>query len=182
MPRSSEPAGGAAGSEPIPPASPEPPAAETGSPAGQGAPDQIAATDSADVSGEGPIPEVELATQTPQADVETVAVVSVPTPPQPDADTAMVAALGPGMGRLELSFQRDCWLEVRDVTGERLAYGLAKAGSGRSLQGRLPFQITLGDSGAVTLRLDGNTVAPARYDARDGQPSRFTLEGGEAEG
>jgi len=80
-----------------------------------------------------------------------------------------------GFGTLQLRFQRDSWLEVRDLRGERLAYGLVKAGSTRSLRGQLPFRITLGDSGAVALVLDGNVVAPEAIGAADGQPLRFTL-------
>jgi len=86
-----------------------------------------------------------------------------------------VADTGSGFGTLQLRFQRDSWLEVRDLRGERLAYGLVKAGSTRNLRGQLPFRITLGDSGAVALVLDGNTVAPEAIGAADGQPLRFTL-------
>jgi cytoskeleton protein RodZ len=85
-----------------------------------------------------------------------------------------------GGDRLELAFRRDCWLEVRDASGERLAFGLAKAGSTRQLAGASPFRILLGDSGGVAIRLNGAQVAPRVYDARDGRPARFSLGGEEA--
>ena len=82
-----------------------------------------------------------------------------------------------GADRLDLEFRRDCWLEVRDASGERLAFGLAKAGSNRELTGAAPFRILLGDSGGVAIRLNGDAVPPSLYDGLDGRPARFTLGG-----
>ena len=82
-----------------------------------------------------------------------------------------------GGARLEMLFERDCWIEVRDAQGTKLAFGLAKAGSFREVVGEPPFRVLLGDSGAVVLLLNGVTVAAADYGAADGRPARFTLGG-----
>lgn len=94
-------------------------------------------------------------------------------PPQSNGSSPTVASAG--VDRLDLAFRRDCWLEVRDASGERLAFGLAKAGSSRELTGAAPFRILLGDSGGVDIRLNGDAVSPSVYDVGDGRPARFTL-------
>ena len=100
---------------------------------------------------------------------------AAPVPPPVAAPTVAAA----GVDQLELFFRRDCWLEVRDASGERLAFGLAKAGSSRQLAGQAPFRVLVGDSGGVDVRLNGARVAPRVYEARDGRPARFSLGGPE---
>lgn len=82
--------------------------------------------------------------------------------------------------RLELAFNRDCWVEIRDATDERLAFGLAKSGSVRRYAGQAPFRITLGDSGGVSILFNGRLVEPETYKAADGRPARFTLGGADS--
>jgi cytoskeleton protein RodZ len=79
--------------------------------------------------------------------------------------------------RLELIFERDCWIEIRDSEGTKLAFGLAKSGSFQEVVGTSPFRILLGDSGAVTLVLNGIVVDPAEFGSADGRPARFSLGG-----
>ncbi len=80
-----------------------------------------------------------------------------------------------GADRLELTFDRDCWVEIRDAEGERLAFGLEKSGTGRRYEGRAPFRILLGDSGGVSILYNEKLVDPETYGAADGRPARFTL-------
>ena len=119
---------------------------------------------------------------TPEVVVEPAAAgVDASTPVTGTVQSTVAPSTDPTTTTLELAFARDCWLEVRGADGDRLAYGLAKAGSSRTLAGTPPFRVTVGDSGAVTIRLDGKLVAGASYGARNGQPARFSL-GGEAGG
>ncbi len=92
-------------------------------------------------------------------------------------DQAAPSPMVVGGARLEMLFERDCWIEIRDAQGTKLAFGLAKSGSFQEVVGELPFRILLGDSGAVVMLLNGVTVAASDYDAADGRPARFTLGG-----
>jgi cytoskeleton protein RodZ len=94
-----------------------------------------------------------------------------------DSDDISVDGGERSLDILSLSFSRDCWVEIHDARQQRLVYGLAKAGSSRRVEGEAPFQILVGDSGAVDIRLNGKPTARSRYDAGEGRPARFSLSG-----
>lgn len=79
--------------------------------------------------------------------------------------------------RLDLRFSADCWVEVSDAEGNRLLYGTLKADSSHSVSGKPPFNVTLGNSTAVQLILNGEPVAKELF-WREGGVSRFTLPAG----
>jgi len=68
---------------------------------------------------------------------------------------------------LKLSFKEDCWIEVYDGSGKRRAYGLAKAGSTRSIDGPAPFRVFLGRAKAATVTIDGKPFDFTPYVDRD---------------
>ncbi|MEL6446889.1 MAG: RodZ domain-containing protein [Pseudomonadota bacterium] len=75
---------------------------------------------------------------------------------------------------LEIRFTAECWFEVLDAEGRRLATGTAAPGDSRRLDGPRPLSVTLGVADAATLILDGETVSiPAS--ARRGRSARLTL-------
>ncbi len=126
----------------------------------------------------------------PMSSGDELAAQQIPMEPVPDSDTdptaeaqGLIMDSAPplpmlvGGARLEMLFERDCWIEIRDAQGTKLAFGLAKSGSFREVVGEPPFRVLLGDSGAVVMLLDGVTVAAADYGAADGRPARFTLGG-----
>lgn len=80
-----------------------------------------------------------------------------------------------GVSVLALSFTAQCWLEVTDAAGKRLAYQMAQAGQQLQLQGQLPFKVVLGDATAVQLSRDGQPVDLSAY--QPGRPARLTLTG-----
>lgn len=53
------------------------------------------------------------------------------------------------LDRLELTFSDDCWLEVRDATGEVVFEGRRKSGVALNLGGEAPFDLRIGDASAV---------------------------------
>ncbi|MGB5446440.1 MAG: RodZ domain-containing protein [Psychromonas sp.] len=75
---------------------------------------------------------------------------------------------------LTVSFSKDCWTEITDAKGKRLAYGLYKAGGALALEGVAPFTVKLGDPSGVTINYQGKklerTFAP-------GRPAKFTIQG-----
>lgn len=89
--------------------------------------------------------------------------------PEPVAERPAPEAAG-----LTLRFAGECWFEVRDANGRRLATGTAAAGETRSLDGARPLTVTLGVADVVSLTLDGASVEiPA--ESRRGRSARLTL-------
>lgn len=64
---------------------------------------------------------------------------------------------------LELSFSEDCWVEVRDLDGNKLFSDLGRAGTTRRLEGQAPFRLLLGYAPGVNVTLNGDPVAVARF-------------------
>jgi len=82
--------------------------------------------------------------------VEEQSSVELPAPPAP-------AAVDEGM--LQFSFSGECWLEVKDGSGELIYSDLKVAGDTLSLSGEPPFQIVAGNASVVSLRYLGEPVA-----------------------
>lgn len=64
-----------------------------------------------------------------------------------------------GLDRLIMAFSGNCWIRVKDATGRTLRQGEQQAGASLQLDGKAPFNLTLGDAGAVDdLILNGEAV------------------------
>lgn len=63
------------------------------------------------------------------------------------------------MDIISFSFSEECWLEVSDAHGDVLIADLRSAGSDFELQGKAPFDVKLGNSPAVSIKLNGNNIA-----------------------
>jgi len=59
---------------------------------------------------------------------------------------------------LQLSFSGDCWTEISDATGKRLAYGLYGADDILSLEGSAPFKIKLGDPSVAAIKYQDKII------------------------
>ena len=112
---------------------------------------------------------------------ETASLVAIATEidPEPASDSTddneFVTPVN-GESQLVLEFSDDCWVEVKDADGKRLAYGVVKASSVSNLSGPAPFSVTLGNAGAATITLNGKVVDKSVYMPKRGSVSRFTLE------
>jgi cytoskeleton protein RodZ len=67
-------------------------------------------------------------------------------------------ALQPGQVSLQLRFVADSWVEVFDGAGKAVIYDLGKAGSERTVTGKAPLSVTLGNASAVAVMINGRTV------------------------
>jgi cytoskeleton protein RodZ len=76
---------------------------------------------------------------------------------------------------IELSFDQESWLEVTDAGGERLFYGLGRAGTQSSLAGAPPLSVLIGNADGVRLRVDGQSYSIPRA-SRLGNTARLTLD------
>ncbi len=105
---------------------------------------------------------------------------AVPTPSEPASPTA--AAPPPAAPQsseavagdtLTLAFTDRSWVEVRDAAGQRLLYRLANAGETRTVQGKPPFRLVLGNAPAVRVELNGKPVDVASH--TKGRTARFSV-------
>jgi cytoskeleton protein RodZ len=74
---------------------------------------------------------------------------------------------------LTLSFAQESWVEISDAHGERLFYGLGRAGRRAALTGEPPILVLLGNAEGVQLTMNGADypIPPGRQ----GKLARFTL-------
>lgn len=59
---------------------------------------------------------------------------------------------------LYLSFSADCWTEIFDATGKRLAFGLYKEDDILSIEGIAPFKMKLGAPSAVAIKYQAKII------------------------
>lgn len=95
---------------------------------------------------------------------------AAPAAPTAEAGTASAS----GKKRIELRFDGDAWVEVKDAGGNVLMAQLNPARSEAVLQGLPPFSVVVGNAGAVNIQYGGNSVALAPYTHND--VARLTLE------
>ena len=99
----------------------------------------------------------------------------------PGASTGAEAAVSQataadGVAQLNLEFREDCWVDIKDADGKRLAYGVMKANTVQTLAGAAPFSLALGNPWAVRLSLNGAPVDKQVYLPHRGSVSRFVLK------
>jgi cytoskeleton protein RodZ len=66
--------------------------------------------------------------------------------------------LAPGIHRIVLRTEGEAWLEVKDGTGRMLISSLNPAGTERTVRGRPPFEIVIGNASSVRLTYEGKPV------------------------
>ncbi|QOL26977.1 DUF4115 domain-containing protein [Thalassotalea sp. LPB0316] len=71
------------------------------------------------------------------------------------------------------TFSGDCWVNIYDATGERVAWGVKKTDYVMTIKGRAPFNVTLGKPELVTIEFAGQAVDMSRFNA--GNIAKFTL-------
>ncbi len=74
---------------------------------------------------------------------------------------------------LTMTFDADCWIQVKDATGKTLASGVKKKGDSLSMTGATPFKVVLGAPEAVKMTLSGEDVDLSGY--TNAKVARLTL-------
>lgn len=88
----------------------------------------------------------------------------IDSPPPAEEAPAPAAAPDPAPApveteqRLELVFERESWVEVRDAAGRVLLSRLNAPGSRQQLAGEAPFSLVIGNAGGVRLRYNDADV------------------------
>ncbi|KHT46138.1 cytoskeleton protein RodZ [Vibrio sinaloensis] len=74
---------------------------------------------------------------------------------------------------LVMTFEGDCWIQVKDKSGKTVSTGVKKAGETLELSGELPYKLVLGAPENVSMTLASEPVDLSGYTS--GKVARFTL-------
>jgi cytoskeleton protein RodZ len=84
--------------------------------------------------------------------------ISAPPDPHTPAPQAAPAATTSTTGELLLDGRGESWIEVSDVAGKRLFFGLLKPGQRVGVTGTPPYDLVIGNSGAVAATFRGAAI------------------------
>jgi cytoskeleton protein RodZ len=71
------------------------------------------------------------------------------------------------------TFSGDCWVNIFDATGERIAWGVKKSGYIMTVIGQAPLKITLGKPELADIEFNGEAIDLSEFNA--GNIAKFTL-------
>ena len=71
------------------------------------------------------------------------------------------------------TFNGDCWVNIYDATGERLAWGIKKSGYVMTISGQAPFNVTLGKPELVTIEYNEKVIDMSQFNR--GNIAKFSL-------
>jgi len=71
------------------------------------------------------------------------------------------------------TFYSDCWINIFDATGERLAWGVKKSGYVMTIQGKAPLSITVGKPELTSIIFNGQPVDMSVFNV--GNIAKFNL-------
>jgi len=71
------------------------------------------------------------------------------------------------------TFKGDCWVNIFDATGERIAWGVKKAGYVMTIQGQAPLRITVGKPELTSIVFNGQAVDMTAFNV--GNIAKFNL-------
>ncbi|MBA6264130.1 RodZ domain-containing protein [Colwellia sp. Bg11-12] len=71
------------------------------------------------------------------------------------------------------TFSGDCWVNISDATGERIAWGVKKLGYVMKISGQAPFDVTLGKPELVAINFADEVIDMSQFNM--GNIAKFTL-------
>lgn len=92
---------------------------------------------------------------------------------QPEQDVAAEEPIAADIDTLEMRFSDNCWVDVVDADGNRVAYGTKQAGYIMELTGKAPFTVTLGNPGRVNIVFNQQPVDLSALPP--GRVAKFTI-------
>lgn len=96
------------------------------------------------------------------------------------ADTILSESLQvpkPVLSTAVFTFKGDCWVNIFDANGERIAWGVKKAGYVMPITAEAPLKITVGKPELATITFNGETVDMSSFNT--GNIAKFNLPFGE---
>ncbi|MEH8016940.1 DUF4115 domain-containing protein [Rheinheimera muenzenbergensis] len=79
----------------------------------------------------------------------------------------------PLLDELEMRFSANCWVNVVDAAGNRVAYGTKQSGYVMQLQGKAPFEVTLGNPSVVQINFNQQAVDMSSFPG--GRVAKFSI-------
>ncbi len=110
----------------------------------------------------------------PLADKEDNEVTDSEISAEPQPEQAQSEAV-PVSQDLNLQFNGDSWVVIKDATGKKLATGLKRAGQTLSLKGQPPYNLFLGNGRVVDVSIHGKKYDHSRY-INNKNIARFSVE------
>ena len=92
--------------------------------------------------------------------------------PVQQSDSGPLAA-EPLLDELEMRFSANCWVNVVDAAGNRVAYGTKQSGYVMQLQGKAPFEVTLGNPSVVQINFNQQAVDMSSFPG--GRVAKFSI-------
>jgi cytoskeleton protein RodZ len=91
-----------------------------------------------------------------------------PPPPaarvlQPASSQTVMLPSGRGEGRVQIEFDSESWVEIKDKDGKTLMSQLNPGGTKRTVAGALPLSLVIGNAAAVRVSYNGNPVDLTPY-------------------
>jgi cytoskeleton protein RodZ len=77
------------------------------------------------------------------------------------------------MSTAVFTFSGDCWVNIYDATGERIAWGVKKSGYVMNITGKAPLKITLGKPELAAIVFNGQLIDMSTFNV--GNIAKFTL-------
>jgi len=81
--------------------------------------------------------------------------------------------LVPDISTAVFTFSGDCWVNIFDANGERIAWGVKKLGYVMTVTGKVPLKVTLGKPELATIVFNGKQVDMSSFN--QGNITKFTL-------
>lgn len=92
------------------------------------------------------------------------------------SEAAVTGVTADDSGRLQMTFSADCWIQVTDANGNRLASGLRGQGDQLDVAGDPPLRVVVGAMSAVeSVRFQGESLDTGDFRVVNNR-SEFTLE------
>jgi len=88
-------------------------------------------------------------------------------------ETQEQATSEPVLNKAIFTFAGDCWVNIYDATGERIAWGIKKAGYVMTISGVAPLKVTLGKPELVQINFDGQDIDMSQFNV--GNIAKFSL-------
>ena len=79
----------------------------------------------------------------------------------------------PVLDQLEMRFTENCWVDVVDAEGNRIAFGTKQAGYIMQVSGKAPFVVTLGNPSVVQINVNQQAFDLSSFAA--GRVAKFTI-------
>jgi cytoskeleton protein RodZ len=82
---------------------------------------------------------------------------------QPASSQAVMLPSSRGEGRVQIEFDGEAWVEIKDKDGKTLMSQLNSGGTRRAVAGALPLSLVIGNAAAVRVSYNGNPVDLTPY-------------------